>query len=160
MKKHLPECSKGCPNILKCIEQRACVTEKWHVIDAVVTAHVTEHQQFTITKCPIYAGQTLQGEFPSDITATVQYGENLKALIIALNTVGMVSVNRTHEILGSVFSIPLSTGIISSMVKRCVQNIKNTFDTIRQKVIDSAVGHFDETGTRADVARCEFIILQ
>ena len=150
VKKHLPESCKGCLNISKCIEQSACVTQKRHVIDAVVTVHVTEHQKFTFTKCPFHKGQTLQGEFPSDVTATVQYGENLNALVVALNTVGMVSVNRTHEILGSVFSIPLATGTISSMVKKCARNIKNTVDTIRQKVIDSAVGHFDETGTRVE----------
>ena len=148
--KHLSESCKGCPNISKCIAQRDCVAEIRHVIDAVVTVHVTEHQKFTFTECPFHEGQTLQGEFPSDISATVQYGENLKALVIALNTVGMVSVKRTHEILGSVFSIPLSTGTISSMVKKCAQNLKNTVDAIRQKVIDSAVGHFDETGTRVE----------
>lgn len=150
VKKHLPDSCKGCPNISKCIDKLACVTEKRHVIDAVVTVHVTEHQKFTFTECPFHVGQILQGKFPSDISATVQYGENLNALVVALNTVGMVSVNRTHEILGSVFSIPLSTGTISSMVKKCAQNIKNTVATIRQKVIDSAVGHFDETGTRVE----------
>jgi len=150
VKKHLPESCNGCPNILKCIERPACITEKRHVIDTVVTVRVTEHQKFTFTECPFHEGQTLQGEFPSDITATVQYGGNLNALVVALNTVGMVSVNRTHEILGSVFSIPLSTGTISSMVKKCAQNVKNTVDTIRQKVIVSAVGHFDETGTRVE----------
>jgi len=150
VKKHLHEHCKGCLNILKCIDQYACVTEKRHVIDTVVTVHVTEHQKFTFTECPFHKGQTLQGTFPSDVSATVQYGGNLNALVVALNTVGMVSVNRTHEILSSVFSIPLSTGTISSMVKKCAQNIKDTVDTIRQKVIDSAVVHFDETGTRVE----------
>jgi len=150
VKKHLPEICKGCVNISKCTEQSACVTQKRHVIDAVVTVHVTEHQKFTFTKCPFHKGQTLQGEFPSDVSAAVQYGENLNALVVALNTVGMVGVNRTHEILGNVFGIPLATGTISSMVKKCARNIKNTVDTIRQKVIESAVGHFDETGTRVE----------
>ena len=148
--KHMPESCKGCPNISKCIEQRACIAEKRHVIDAVVTVRITEHQKFSFDKCPFHEGQTLQGEFPSDISATVQYGGNLKALVVALNTVGTVSVKRTHEILGNVFSITLSTGTISSMVKKCAHNIKNTVDTIRKKVIDSAIAHFDETGTRVE----------
>lgn len=148
--KHFPESCNSCPNISNCIEQCACIAEKRHVIDAVVTVHVTEHQKYSFTKCPYHEGQTLQGEFPSDISATVQYGENLKALVVALNTVGAVSVKRTHEILGNVFSIPLSTGTVSSMVKKCAHNLKNTVDTIRQKVIDSAIAHFDETGTRVE----------
>ena len=45
-------------------------------------------------------------------------GKNLQALVVALNTVGAVSVNRTHEILSSVFNIPLATGTIKNMVTR------------------------------------------
>ena len=45
-------------------------------------------------------------------------GKNLQALVVALNTVGAVSVNRTHEILSSVFHIPLATGTIKNMVTR------------------------------------------
>ena len=82
--------------------------------------------------------------------ATVQYGENLQALSVALNTVGAVSVKRTHEILSGVFNIPLATGTISNMVKRCVDAVSETVNRIKQKVADSSLGHFDETGTRVD----------
>lgn len=146
----MPKACINCPNISKCIDQRACVVEKRHVIDAVVTVHVTEHQKYSFRKCPFHEGQILQGEFPVGVSATVQYGDNLNALAVALNTVGMVSLKRTHEILGSVFSIPLSTGTISSMVRKCAESVNNTVNIIRQKVINSTIGHFDETGTRVD----------
>ncbi len=55
--------------------------------------------------------------FPSDVKAAVQYGENLQLLAVALNTVGAVSIKRTHEILSEVFNIPIATETISSMVK-------------------------------------------
>jgi len=41
----------------------------------------------------------------------------LKPLVITLNSVVIVNVNHTHEILGSVFCVTLSTRTISSMVK-------------------------------------------
>ena len=66
--------------------------------------------------------------------ATVQYGENLQALSVALNTVGAVSVKRTHEILSGVFNIPLATGTISNMVKRCVDAVSETVNRIKQKL--------------------------
>ena len=99
--------------------------------------------------------------------ATVQYGENLQALSVALNTVGAVSVKRTHEILSGVFNIPLATGTISNMVKRCVDAVSETVNRIKQKVADSSLGHFDETGTRVDkklwwvhdASNCEFTYL-
>ncbi len=53
---------------------------------AVVTVNVTEHQTLEIPICMMHGG-TRKGEFPSDVKASVQYGENLQALSAALNTV-------------------------------------------------------------------------
>jgi transposase len=92
----------------------------------------------------------LRGEFPDDIKTTVQYGENLQALTVALNTVGAVSVNRTHEILSGVFGIPLSTGTVSNMVGRCSINLIGILDRIRQTITTAEIIHNDETGTRVD----------
>lgn len=80
----------------------------------------------------------------------MQYGENLQALSVALNTIGAVSVKRTHEILSGVFNIPIATGTISNMVKRCADSLSNTVDKIKEKMIGSALGHFGETGTRVN----------
>jgi transposase len=69
-------------------------------------------------------GDIRKGEFLDEIKATVQYGENLQALAVALNTVGAVSVKRTHEILSGVFNIPIATGTIRNMVKRCAHLLR------------------------------------
>lgn len=146
--KHMPSACEGCPHYKMC-KGTACVAEKRHVIDAVVTVNVVEHQLLEIPICMLH-GDTRKGSFPNDVKATVQYGENLQALSVALNTVGAVSVKRTHEILSGVFNIPLATGIISNMVKRCADAVSETVNRIKQKVADSSLGHFDETGTRVD----------
>lgn len=163
--KHMPSACEGCPHYKMC-KGTACVAEKRHVIDAVVTVNVVEHQLLEIPICMLH-GDTRKGSFPNDVKATVQYGENLQALSVALNTVGAVSVKRTHEILSGVFNIPLATGIISNMVKRCADAVSETVNRIKQKVADSSLGHFDETGTRVDkklwwvhdASNCEFTYL-
>ena len=163
--KHMPSACEGCPHYKMC-KGTACVAEKRHVIDAVVTVNVVEHQLLEIPICMLH-GDTRKGRFPNDVKATVQYGENLQALSVALNTVGAVSVKRTHEILSGVFNIPLATGIISNMVKRCADAVSETVNRIKQKVADSSLGHFDETGTRVDkklwwvhdASNCEFTSL-
>ena len=163
--KHMPSACEGCPHYKMC-KGTACVAEKRHVIDAVVTVNVVEHQLLEIPICMLH-GDTRKGSFPNDVKATVQYGENLQALSVALNTVGAVSVKRTHEILSGVFNIPLATGTISNMVKRCVDAVSETVNRIKQKVADSSLGHFDETGTRVDkklwwvhdASNCEFTYL-
>lgn len=163
--KHMPSACEGCPHYKMC-KGTACVAEKRHIIDAVVTVNVVEHQLLEIPICMLH-GDTRKGSFPNDVKATVQYGENLQALSVALNTVGAVSVKRTHEILSGVFNIPLATGTISNMVKRCADAVSETANRIKQKVSGSGLCHFDETGTRVDkklwwvhdASNCEFTYL-
>ena len=161
----MPSACEGCPHYQIC-KGTACIAEKRHVIDAVVTVNVTEHQALELPICMLY-GDTRRGAFPSDVKAAVQYGENLQALAVALNTVGAVSIKRTHEILSGVFNIPIATGTISSMVKRCADSLSETVAKIKDKMIGSALGHFDETGTRVDkklwwvhdASNCEYTYL-
>ena len=134
--KHMPSACEGCPHYQIC-NGTACIAEKRHVIDAVVTVNVTEHQALELPICMLY-GDTRRGAFPSDVKAAVQYGENLQALAVALNTVGAVSIKRTHEILSGVFNIPIATGTISSMVKRCADSLSETVGKIKDKMIGSA----------------------
>ncbi len=60
----------------------------------------------------------------------MQYGNNLAALAVALNTDGMMGIDRNHTILNSVFGIPISVGTISSFVERCSENVTNTVNQI------------------------------
>jgi len=144
---HVPLVCSGCPNHDNCVS-RACVGETRSVVDAVVTVKVTAHQTL-VMDCPL-SGITHKGEFPEDIKAPVQYGENLQALAVALNTVGAVSVSRTHEILSGVFGIPISTGTIVNMVNRCADGLTGIVELIRQNIVVSNVGQFDETGTNVN----------
>lgn len=163
--KHMPSACEGCPHYKMC-RGIACIVGRRHVIDAVVTVNVTEHQLLEIPICMLH-GDTRKGTFPTNVKATVQYGENLQALSVALNTVGAVSVKRTHEILSGGFNIPIATGTISNMVKRCADAVSETVNRIKQKVTESGLGHFDETGTRVgkklwwvhDASNCEFTYL-
>ena len=162
---HMPSVCGGCPHYEMC-KGTACIAEKRHVVDAVVNVSITEHQSLEIPVCMMH-GDTRKGEFPADVKAAVQYGENLQALSVSLNTVGAVSVKRTHEILSGVFNIPIATGTISSMVKRCADGLSDTVNKIRQRMQGSALGHFDETGTRVDkklwwvhdASNCEYTYL-
>ena len=101
----MPPACEGCRHYQIC-KGTACIAEKRHVIDEVVTVNLTEHQVLELPICMLH-GDTRRGEFPSDVKAAVQYGENLQALSVALITVGAVSIKRTHEILSGVFNIPI-----------------------------------------------------
>ncbi len=142
----------NCRNYEQCMSKSE-IKETRHVVDAVVKVEVTAYELLSIKKCPL-CGETKEGKFPESIKSYVQYGTNLEALTVALNTVGAVSINRTHEILGSVFGIPLSTGTIKNMVTRCSEKVRPVLEKIKSKIIGSEIVHFDETGTRADGKTC------
>jgi len=144
---HMPEACRNCPSSEICVS-RARIGETRHVIDAVVDVKITAHQTLTIN-CRT-SGKAYRGVFPESVKAPVQYGENLQALAVALNTIGAVSVNRTHEILSNVFNIPLSTGAVSAMVSRCAAGLEGTVELIRGRITASAIANYDETGTRVE----------
>ena len=145
---HMHSDCSSCPYHDRCLE-KACIRETRHEIDAEVSVNITAHELVVVGSCPLHGGERA-GVFPSGIKATVQYGKNLQAMVVALNTVGAVSVSRTHEILGSVFNIPLSTGTIKNMVARCADSLAPTYEKIRRTMAGLGLMHCDETGTRID----------
>lgn len=152
VERHMHSTCNTCPYRATCLEH-ACVKETRHEIDTVVKTSVTAHELILVKDCPIHGGQ-MQGIFPNHVKASVQYGLNLQALVIALNTVGAVSINRTHEILGSVFSIPLATGTIKNMVSRFAGSLSGTYEYICSQMTALKLIHCDETGTRAGGKTC------
>ena len=145
---HMHDDCTLCPYHDSCLK-KACVKETRHEIDAEVVVNVTAHQLIVVEECPLH-GDIKAGAFPDDIKAAVQYGKNLQAIVVAFNTVGAVSINRTHEILSSVFNIPLSTGTIKNMVTRCADHLTPTYEKIRRTMAGLGLIHCDETGTRID----------
>lgn len=149
---HMHSDCTGCPHRAECLS-RACIKETRHEVDTVVTVDITAHNAVEVRECPLHGG-IKTGSFPENIKATVQYGKNLQAMVVAFNTVGAVSINRTHEILTSVFNIPLATGTIKNMVTRCAESLKGTYERIRLTMVSLGLLHCDETGSRIDGKTC------
>lgn len=145
--RHIPSKCFECSNAGKCT---SCgITDTRYEVDIRIDTKVTAHQVLSF-KCQKQNGKVLTGSFPANITGTMQYGDNLEALAVSLNTVGMMGIKRTHDILSAVFGIPISTGTICNMVKSCAEKLVNTVEKIRAKVMSLPIAHFDETGTRVD----------
>lgn len=141
------KCNK-CPHHDECME-RAEVTERRQVVDAVVRTEVVQYNKCRVTNCPIH-GWSRDGQFPEGINGPIQYGDNLQALTVALNTVGAVSISRTHEILANVFDVPLQAATIASMASRCAGKLGGAITEIGSRLVGSDVDNADETGVRVD----------
>ena len=148
VERYLPDNCKSCSNYKYCLAA-AKVEETRYVVDVIVKTNVTAHKAVSVI-CPMQTDCICKGEFPENIKAHVQYGDDLQCLITSLSTVGAVSMNRIKEILSGIFDIPLSTGTINSVVNRVASRVINANEKSRQNLLSCKVSHFDETGTRVD----------
>lgn len=82
---HMHSDCTGCPHRAECLS-RACIKETRHEVDTVVTVDITAHNAVEVRECPLHGG-IKTGSFPENIKATVQYGKNLQAMVVASNTV-------------------------------------------------------------------------
>lgn len=144
---HVPARCNGCTLFGSCTSCGIGGTR--YEVDIVIETKVTRHQTVAY-KCPQLNHAVITGTFPHHINSTLQYGMNLQSLVVALNTIGMVSINRTHEILSDLFCIPISTGTIHKMVTKCAGKLTSIIEEIKSRVTASPIVHFDETGTRVD----------
>lgn len=146
IKTFIPECCKGCPNAEKCASNYKCA-ETHYTYDIEVITKLIAYKIYAC-ECPLRENEEVTGEFPPEARGTKQYGTNIRAFIVALVTLGYVSVNRTKQIIEGL-GIPISGGTIQNMLHRCAEKLKDPVNRIRDKVAQLKVIHCDETG--ADV---------
>ena len=142
---HRPKACEGCPYESECIScGRSAIR---NVIDIEIKTTVVPHYTESYV-CPLEKNKVISGNFPDTINSSMQYGTNVNALVIALNTEGMVSVSRTHGILSSVLNLPISVGTVNTMVNRFAKKVEDTVENIRTALLNKSVVHCDETGLR------------
>jgi transposase len=140
---HYPNICEGCPNRLSCTSFNVAATR--YEYDVVLETKLTCHKQI-VCSCPLHNNEKLSGSFPDSIKSSMQYGNNLRAFVVTLNTSGMIAIQRLHDILKATFGIPISTGAINNMIASMTEKLTPVLAVIKNKVTNSEVVHFDETG--------------
>ena len=135
---------KGCGASLE--DEKPVKVERRQVHDTEFKIIVTEHRAEP-KQCP-HCGRVNRAEFPSDVQFPVQYGRNLKALMVYLCLYQFVPYDRVRETFTDIFGHSLSTGTLVNAVQDCHQNLAGVEEQIRELLTESQVLHVDETGMR------------
>lgn len=123
-------------------------TSKKQHVDIEIIVKITEFQIFEgVCEC---CGKQYTSEFPEGIVNTVQYGDNLKALIAMLTNEGMVSIKRTIDLISSLTNgrINLSEGTVVNINYELAKNCEPLISEIKSDLIKANVLCVDESGVR------------
>jgi transposase len=143
---HIPNHCTNCNNDLSSVSSE--FINKRQVIDIpLVKPFVTEHHiHGKVCSC----GHYVRGEYPVEAHSPVCYGSNIQSLTVYLHSRQYIPYARMQEFFGDIFSLPISSGSLASMVESFACKSKIIYEEIRRRVSVSPVVGADETGCRVN----------
>jgi transposase len=128
---------------------RGTSVERRQVVELVpARLRITEHRA-EVMRCTS-CGRRTKAEFPSGVTAAVQYGPSLVARALYLHDYQLLPYARTAEAMKELFGCAISAGTLSSIVRRCATGLVETEVKIKKGLRRSPIIHADETGLRVN----------
>ena len=116
-----------------------------------IAMQVTEHQ-VEQCKCP-HCDTSISADFPPEVTAPVQYGANVQAVCIYLNSYQLIPYKRLSQTFADLFNIPLSQGTIANIIKSVGAKAAIAVSPIYNALSQADVLHCDETSCRLNAKR-------
>jgi transposase len=110
-----------------------------------IKVRVIEHRLIA-RRCA--CGTTTCGNAPEGVTAPVQYGPRITAIILYLYVGQFLSKKRTAAAMAELFGTPVSEGTVATMTHRAAQGLEEFLHQIRERLTEAEVAGFDETGLR------------
>jgi hypothetical protein len=82
------------------------------------------------------------------VTAPVQYGPRITAIILYLYVGQFLSKKRTAQALAEMFGTPVSEGTVATMTTRAADGLEEFLTVVGERIANAEVAGFDETGLR------------
>lgn len=137
------EC-QHCGQSLK--RRKAIGHERRQVFDLPnVQMQVMEHRAEikTCSRC----GKETHATFPHGVSHAVQYGPEIKAQMVYLNTEQHLPLERTCDLLDEFYNHRLSEGTIVTACAEAAQKVEQSNQAVKEHLVEQEeVAHFDETG--------------
>jgi transposase len=102
--------------------------------------------------CPC-CGMNNKASFPDGVTYPVQYGANLKGLLVYLNQYQMLPYERLVELMHDVFGHTVSEGTLYNTNCTVYESLETAENKIKDQLIGASVIHVDETGMHVEGKR-------
>lgn len=155
------------PDVIESHRPNQCEHCQAPLSDELVASHVAKRQVFELPPlryvtvehqaetviCP-RCGEATSGEFPANVTNSVQYSLQVKRLSVYLRNEQFIPYERERQMLADLFELPIATGSLQNFLAIAAENVKPATEAIKEAVKKAEVGHADETGFYINGKRC------
>src|SRR5215469_10997748 len=107
---------------------------------------VTEHRAHGC-RCAACGAQT-RAAFPEGVSAPVQYGPRIGAVVLYLLHYQLLPEKRLAGLMADLFGLTLVAATIARISRECATRYAGFADAVRDLIAAAAVKHLDETGFR------------
>jgi transposase len=126
--------------------QDSQIIGKRQVIDIpAIKACVIEHQ---ILRTTCTCGYVSTGNYPAEVSAPVQYGNNLIALTAYLSSRQYVPYSRLSELVHNITNISMSEGTIFNLLNKAANIVLPIYQGIKEEIAKATIVGGDETGVK------------
>jgi transposase len=143
---HFPETCSGCGGTLTGAMATGHTARQVLDLPEPQPLVVTEHRAHACL-CGNCGAET-RAAFPEDVTAPVQYGARLAAVVVYLLHYQLLPEKRLAALMADLFGVHLVTATIAGMSRACAARFQGFATTVRDHVAAAPVKHMDETGFR------------
>jgi transposase len=143
---HFPETCSGCGGALTGAMATGHTARQVFDLPEPQPLIVTEHRAHACL-CGTCGAET-RAAFPEDVTAPVQYGARLAAVVVYLLHYQLLPEKRLAALMADLFGVHLVTATIAGMSRSCAARFQGFAAAARDHVAVAPVKHMDETGFR------------
>jgi len=105
---------------------------------------ITEHRLGQIECC----GHLQSGEYPSEVTASVQYGPGVRAFVTKLSVDHKMPLGQISLLFEDMYGYRLNSATVEDALERAYELAEPVEKQIVARLSEAALAHFDETGVR------------
>ena len=142
----------------KCLECNHELTDTNETIDKDVFDYeifiVKKRVKFKKYKCSC-CGKEVHAKIPNELKEEIQYGPNVKSLILTLLNEGYISISRVKKIIKglSLGEMDLSEGYIAKVQKNSSKLLNEFEEELKEKIIKKDLVYWDDTTIFVDTKR-------
>ncbi|TVM02564.1 MAG: hypothetical protein CV087_09395 [Candidatus Brocadia sp. WS118] len=111
---------------------------------------ITEHQA-EVKRCS--CGHVNRAGFPAGVNHYVQYGPNIKSLLVYMQDYQLLPYERTKEFVQDIFGHQLSTGTLYNIRQHAFEQLATFEERLKALLTIAVVAGFDEAGIRITAQR-------